>query len=92
MACSVRECEKLVAKIEKLAEGIRKRGEEIDELEGMLRVARTFEKSDFCEGGFLFGYFSKCLSRRTDYLGSENEIIRFSWLGGFFSPHWQKGV
>lgn len=42
MASSVRECERLMARIEKLAEGIRKRDEEIDELEDMLRVARTW--------------------------------------------------
>lgn len=42
MASSVRECEKLMARIEKLAEGIRKRDEEIDGLEDMLRVARTW--------------------------------------------------
>lgn len=42
MASSVRECERLMARIEKSAEGIRKRDAEIVELEDMLRVARTW--------------------------------------------------
>lgn len=93
MASSVRECEKLVARIEKMAEAIRKRDEEIDELEDMLRVARTwrFWKNKFFVVGRIFFFFLVWEGGLIWGLGSENEIIRFSWLRGYFLSLAEKG-